>query len=148
MLIKFTTITQHLILNQQKFYLMLTLMQIKNQLAIIIKLERNSNNSAATVGMVKDIIRFTKNNLYREYCKEFYDFSDATNYRIVELLNIGAPGVTFTGVKPNLTFQTAKDLSIINTDGLTLQYNYFNVVTPNNPNFTIYVVESLAKQKF
>ena len=47
-----------------------------------IKLERNSNNSAATVGMVKELFPFTKNNLYREYFEEFYDFSDANNYKI------------------------------------------------------------------
>lgn len=34
-------------------------------------------------------------------------------------------------------------MSIIETDGLRLQYNYFNVVIPNNPNFTIYVVMKL-----
>ena len=59
--------------------------------------------------MVKEIIPFIKNNLYRKYFEEFYDFSDASNYK----LTIGASGVTFTGVNPNLTFQTTKELSII-----------------------------------
>ena len=68
-----------------------------------IKFERNSNNSAATVGFVKELIPFTKNSLYREYFEEFYDFSDATDYN----LNIVASGVTFTGIKPNLTFKSA-----------------------------------------
>ena len=45
---------------------MLTSMQIKKQLEIL-KLKRNSDNSAATVGFVKKLIPFTKNNLYREY---------------------------------------------------------------------------------
>ena len=48
--------------------------------------------------MVKDIIPLTKNNLYREYFEEFYDFSDATNYN----MNIGASGITFTGANPDL----------------------------------------------
>ena len=77
--------------------------------------------------------------MYREYFEEFYDFSDARNHK----LTIGASGVTFTGVNPNLTFQTTKDLSVINTDGLRLQHNYFNVVIPNSPNFTICVVRNL-----
>ena len=77
--------------------------------------------------------------MYREYFEEFYDFSDATNYNP----NIGASGVTFTGIKPNLTFNTSKDLIITNTNGLRLQNNYFNVAIPNNPNFTICVIMQL-----
>ena len=74
-----------------------------------IALDKYSDSSVATVGMVKEIIPFIKNNLYRKYFEEFYDFSDASNYK----LTIGASGVTFTGVNPNLTFQTTKELSII-----------------------------------
>ena len=77
--------------------------------------------------------------MYREYFEEFYDFSDTTNYN----LNISASGVVFTGINPNLTFNTTKDLSIINTNGLRFQNNYFNVVIPNNPNFTICVIMNL-----
>ena len=96
-----------------------------NQKKILnVALDRTSNNSVATVAMVKELFPFTQNNLYREYFEEFYDFSDATNYN----LTIGASGVVFTGIKPNLSFKTSKDLSIIDTGGLRLQYNYFNVV--------------------
>ena len=112
-----------------------------NQKAIRnIKLKRNSNNSAAAVAMVKELTPFTKNALYREYFEQIYDFSDATNYN----LTLGVSGVVFTGIKPNLSFKTSKDLSIVNTDGLRLQYKYFDVVIPNKPNFTICLVMKLC----
>ena len=43
-----------------------------------IALDRNSDNSAATVGMVKELIPFTTNNIYRQYFDEF--FNDADKY--------------------------------------------------------------------
>ena len=47
-----------------------------NQKAIKnIKLDRNSDNRAATVEMVKELIPFTKNALYRKYFSDFYDSS-------------------------------------------------------------------------
>ena len=47
-----------------------------NQKAIKnIKLDRNSDNSAATIEMVKELIPFTKNALYRKYFSDFYDSS-------------------------------------------------------------------------
>ncbi|CAH3017882.1 unnamed protein product [Porites evermanni] len=51
--------------------------EIKN-----IKPDRNSDNSAATVAMVKELIPFTKNALYRKYFSEFYDFADVNSYGI------------------------------------------------------------------
>ena len=61
-----------------------------------IKLDRHSDNSAATVGMVKELFPFTKNALYRKYFEEFYDFADADRYRI----NIGSFGVIFNSLNP------------------------------------------------
>ena len=78
--------------------------------------------------------------MYGEYFEQIYDFSDATNYN----LTLGASGVVFTGIKPNLSFKTSKDLSTVDTDGLRLQYKYFYVVIPNKPNFTICVVMKLG----
>ena len=79
-----------------------------------IKLDRNSNNSAATVAMVKELIPFTKNALYRKYFSEFYDFADADSYGI----NIGSSGVIINSVKPNITLPPNKDLSEIEKEGL------------------------------
>lgn len=75
-----------------------------------IALDRNSDDSAATVKMVKELklLLQKKNNLYRELFEDIYDFSDASNYKLTK----GASGVTFTGVNPNVTF-SIKDLSVI-----------------------------------
>ena len=51
-----------------------------NKNILNIALDKNNNNSAATVGMVKELIPFTTNNVYRQYFEEFYDFSDADIY--------------------------------------------------------------------
>ena len=88
-----------------------------NQKAIRnIKLERNNDNSVATVGMVKELIPFTKNVLYRKYFSEFYDFADANSYGI----NICSSGVIINSLKPNITLPPNKDLSEIRKDGLNV----------------------------
>ena len=81
-----------------------------------IKLDRNSNNSAATVAMVKELIPFTKNALYRKYFSEFYDFADADSYGI----NIGSSGVIINSLRPNITLPPNKDLDEIKKDGLNV----------------------------
>ena len=85
--------------------------EIKN-----IKLDRNSDNSAATVAMVKELTSFTKNVLYRKYFSEFYDFANADSYGI----NIGSSGVIINSLKPNITLPPNKDLSVIRKDGLNV----------------------------
>ena len=111
-----------------------------NQKKILnVALDKNVDNSAATVKMVKDILTFTKNNLYREFFEEFYDFSDARNYKITK----GVSGVTFTGLNPNITFPT-KDLSIITTDGIRVKNDpLINLTIPHSPYFTICLVMQL-----
>ena len=87
-----------------------------NQKAIRnIKLDRQNDNSAATVGMVKELIPFTKNALYRKYFSEFYDFTDADIYGI----NINSSGV-INSLKPNITLPPNKDLSEITKYGLNV----------------------------
>ena len=53
-----------------------------NKKILNVNLDRNNNNSVATVGMVKEIHPFTKNYIYRKYFEEVYDFTDATNYKL------------------------------------------------------------------
>ena len=93
-----------------------------NQKAIKnIKLDRNSDNSVATVALVKELAPFTKNALYRLYFSEFYDFADADSYGI----NIGSSGVIINSLKPNITLPPNKDLSEIVKEGLHV--NGYNV---------------------
>ena len=114
-----------------------------NQKAIKnIKLERGSNNSAATVGMVKELIpftTFTTNYIYRQYFEDFYDFTDATKYKLVT----GSSGAVFTGVNPNLGFQSTKDLSFISPEGLRNLDYAIKLTKPQSSNFTICIVFQL-----
>ena len=83
--------------------------EIKN-----IKLNWNSDNSAATVALAKELAPFTKNALYRLYFSEVYDFANADSYGI----NIASSGVIINSVKPNITLPANKDLDEIEKDGL------------------------------
>ena len=83
--------------------------EIKN-----IKLDRNNDNSAATVVLVKEVAPFTKNALYRLYFSEVYDFANADSYGI----NIGSSGIIIYSVKLNITLPPNKDLSDIAYKGL------------------------------
>ena len=66
--------------------------------------DKMKNNLAATVKMVKDLETkfspYTKNNVYREIFEEFYDLSDASNYKIT----IGVSGIMVSGIQPNIYF--------------------------------------------
>ena len=94
-----------------------------------IKLDRNSDNSAATVASVKELAPDTKNTLYRLYFSEFYNFADANSYGI----NIGSSGVIINSLKPNITLPPNKDLSEIEKDGLHV--NSYNI-TFSPPRFS------------
>ena len=83
--------------------------EIKN-----IKLDRQNDNSAATVALVKELAPFTKNALYRLYFSEFYDFANADSYGI----NIGSSGIIINSLKPNIILPPNKDLSEITEKGL------------------------------
>ena len=107
-----------------------------NQKAIKnIKLDRNSDNSAATVGMVKELIPYTTNNVYRQYFEEFYDLSDASSYT----LSTTSSGVSFNGVNPNILFAT-KNIDKIYQDGLNVGGYGLTTTVPHSTNFTICIV--------
>ena len=80
-----------------------------NKKILNINLDRNSNNSAATVGMVKELIPHTINNLYRKYFEEIFDFSDATNYG----LSRSSSGVVFNSLN-SITGNPTRNISIPN----------------------------------
>ena len=100
--------------------------------------DKSRSNSAATVKMVKDLYPYTKNNLYREIFEEFYDFSDASNYK----LTMGSSGITFTGINPNITFPQM-NIANIQEGGLRLRNQTLILSLYNKKSFTICVVMQL-----
>ena len=91
--------------------------EIKN-----IKLDRNSDNSAATVALVKELAPYTVNALYRKYFEEVFDFTDATDYK----LNRGVFGIVFNYLE-SISGNTLRDIGIpdrtiddIKKDGLNV----------------------------
>ena len=81
-----------------------------NKKILNIALDRNLNSSAATVGMVKELIPFTVNHVYRRYFSDFFDFTDANIYG----LNNTSSGIRFNA------------LNHYNQNG-----NIFNIIIPN-----------------
>ena len=105
--------------------------EIKN-----INLDRNSDNSAATVAMIKEVAPFTKNALYRLYFSEFYDFDNADSYGI----NIGSSGIIINSLKPNITLPPNKDLSEITEKGLHINGYDVTFSPPHSSKSTLCIV--------
>ena len=106
--------------------------------------DRTRNNSAATVKMVKDLETklspHTTNNEYREIFEEFYDFSDASIYRIVVA---GQPsGIIINGLLPNIYF-TTMNIANIWEGGLRIQNKPVSLGSFGKKSFTICVVMRL-----
>ena len=80
-----------------------------NKKILNINLDRNNNNSAATVRMVKEIHPFTTHNLYRKYFEEVYDFTNAANYK----LSSTASGIVFNYLS-STSGNTLSDMGIPN----------------------------------
>ena len=108
--------------------------------------DKSRNHSAATVKTVNDlgtkIAPYKKNNVYREIVEEFYDFSDASNYK----LTLGASGITFTGINPNITFPQM-NIAIFQEGGLRLQNQTLDLTLFSKKSFTICVVMQLRRNR-
>ena len=107
-----------------------------NKKILNIALDKSKNASAATVGMVKKLIPFTTNQVYRQYFEQFYDFSDANIYG----LSSTSSGVVFNSLVPNITFPS-KDLSDIRKEGLNIT-NYTINFNPSHyfTNYTLCII--------
>ena len=114
-----------------------------NKKILNINLDRNSNNSAATVAMVKEIQPFTTNKLYQNYFEEFYDFTNAVNYKV----NRGSSGIVFNYLS-SISGNHLRDISIpnktidnIKKEGLNINgYNVSFSVPDDTRKFTLCIV--------
>ena len=104
--------------------------------------DRTKNNSAATVKMVKDLETklspHTTNNAYREIFEEFYDLSDASNYKII----IGVSGIMVSGILPNIYFPRM-DIANIWEGGLRITNTTLSLELFSKRSFTLCVVMQL-----
>ena len=104
--------------------------------------DKTKNNSAATVKMVKDLDTklspYTKNNAYREIFEEFYDLSDASNYKII----IGISGIMVSGILPNIYFPRM-DTANIWKGGLRIKNTTLSLKLLGKRSFTLCVVMQL-----
>ena len=101
-----------------------------------IALDKGRDSNAATVGMVKELIPFTTNHVYRQYFKEFYDFTDANNYGLSKT----SSGIVINSLHPNITLPN-KHLANIKKEGLNIN-NYTISLNPssNFRNYTLCMV--------
>ena len=107
-----------------------------NKKILNINLDRNSNNSAATAGMVNEIHPFTKNYIYRKYFEDFFDFNDSNIY----VLNQTSSGVVFNSLS-SITGNSARNITLptkttdnikdggLNVSGYTISYSSANKLT-------------------
>ena len=115
-----------------------------NKKILNISLDKNQNNGAATVGMVKELIPFTTNYVYRRYFEEFYDFTNANNYG----LSRGSSGIIINSVNYYNNIASLHNINIpnrnisdIKKDGLNIT-NYTITFRPsiNFTNYTLCIV--------
>ena len=108
-----------------------------NQKAIRnIKLERGCNNSAATVGMIKELIPFTKKYVYRKYFEDFFYFKDANSYN----LNPSSSGIVITGIGNKITIpnRTIEDIRYYGLNIKNYDITYTN--SSINTDFTLCII--------
>ena len=114
-----------------------------NKKILNIALDKNSNNSAATVGMVNELIPFTSNILYRKYFEEYYDFTDANIYG----LNIGSSGVIINSLKPNIVLPNNINIANVKENGLSTNGTITFNTTNNSSKFTLITVFNFIKRE-
>ena len=121
-----------------------------NKKILNINLDRTSNNSAATVGMVNEIHPFTKNYNYRKYFEDFFDFNDSNIY----VLNKSSSGVVFNSLSSitgnsarNITFPT-KTIDNIKDGGLNVNGYTISFSSPNKlTSYTLCIVFTLWRNR-
>ena len=74
-----------------------------------IKLDPNDKSSAATIGQIEAMTKYTINNLYREIFEEIYDFTNAANYK----LSSTSSGIFFNYLSSS-SGNNSRDMSIPN----------------------------------
>ena len=102
--------------------------------------------AAVTVKMVKDLDTklspYTTNNAYREIFEEFYDLSDASNYKII----LGVSGIMVSGILPNIYFPRM-DIANIWEGGLRITNTTLSLELFSKRSFTLCVVMQLWLNK-
>ena len=114
-----------------------------NKKILNIALDKNSNNSAAKVGMVNELIPFTTNYVYRKYFEEYYDFTDANIYG----LNIGSSGVIINSLKPNIVLPNNINIANVKENGLSTNGTITFNTTNNSSKFTLITVFNFIKRE-
>ena len=97
----------HLAISTQQKVVYNVDINVNNKKILNVNLDRNNDNSAATVGMVKEIKPHTINDLYRNYFEEVYDFTNAANYK----LSRTASGIVFNYLSSS-SGNTLRDMGI------------------------------------
>ena len=112
--------------------------------------DRNRNNSAATVKIVKDVETklspHTKNNAYREIFEEFYNLSDVTDYKIVQ----GISGIIISGILPNIYFPRMDTTNVLEgglrLHNTTLSLELFSKRSCTRELYSLYCYAAVADQ--
>ena len=108
-----------------------------------IKLDPNDKSSAATMGQIEAMTKFTINNLYRNYFEEVFDFTDTSNYG----LNRSSSGVVFNSLI-SISGDSARNITLpnrtiddIKKGGLDVTgYNINFSPSPGFSKYTLFIV--------
>ena len=114
-----------------------------NKKILNITLDKTKNNSAATVGMVNGILPFTNNNVYREYCEKYFDFTDANNYGLTKAVY----GVVITSFHDHVSIPNRNLVDVkkngLDVSGFPINFFPFSVFTK----YTLCIVFSHLENK-